>query len=96
MSLRTFLFLLFIVTSTLFFLTSLKPELIVRLCGSLCYDELSLSYVQLTSMLASVITLILFVITNYYNQKRLLKERERVATDRLNIEQIHAELEALR
>jgi hypothetical protein len=47
-------------------------------------------------MFASAISLILFVISNYYAQKHLLKEREKLAMDRLNIEQIHAELEALK
>ena len=80
MHLRTFLFLLFITTSIIFFLTSLQPELILTLCGSMCYHELSLNYIQLTSMLASIIALILFLISNYFGQKRLLKEKEKVAT----------------
>jgi hypothetical protein len=47
-------------------------------------------------MFASTIAITLFVITNYYAQKNLLKEKEKLASDRLNIEEIHAELEALK
>ena len=94
---RTFFFLLFIVTTLLFFLSSYKPNLTLELCGSMCQEEeLSRNYIQLTSMVASTISLILFIITNYYTEKKILQEREKLATDRLNIEQIHAELEALR
>jgi len=93
---RTFFFLLFIVTATLFFLSSFNPILTLSLCGSMCHEVLSLNYIQLTSMFASAIALTLFVITNYYAQKNLLKEKEKLATDRLNIEEIHAELEALK
>ena len=62
----------------------------------MCQEKLSLNYIQLTSMFASSISIILFIISNYYTEKNLLKERERLAKDRLNIEQIHAELEALK
>ncbi len=94
---RTFFFLLFILSSLLFFLSTFKPILILDICNSLChYNELILDYVRLMSMSTSSITLILFVITNYYGEKKLLREKEKLATDRLNIEQIHAELEALK
>ena len=96
MHFRTFFFLLFIFACSLFFLSSFQPEITLSLCGSMCYEKQSLNYIQLTSMSMSAIALILFVITNYYSQKRLLKEKERMASDRLNIEQIHAELEALK
>jgi len=62
----------------------------------MCEDHLSLNYIQLTSMIASAITLILLIIANHYTQKLILLEKERLATDRLNIESIHAELEALK
>lgn len=62
----------------------------------MCDNQLGLSYIQLTSMITSAIALILFIITNHYAQKTILKEKEKIASDRLNIEQIHAELEALK
>jgi len=96
MHFRTFFFLLFILASMLFFLTTFQPSFSLSVCGSMCYDELSINYIQLTSMSISAIALILFVISNYYEEKRILREKEKLATDRLNIEQIHAELEALR
>ena len=96
MQFRTFFFLLFILASMLFFLTTFQPSFSLTLCGSMCYDELSINYIQLTSMSMSAITLILFVISNYYGEKRILREKEKLASERLNIEQIHAELEALK
>jgi len=96
MQFRTFFFLLFIISSTIFFFSTYQPALTLNACGSMCYDELSLRYIQLTSMSMSAISLILFVITNYYGEKRVLREKEKLATDRLNIEEIHAELEALK
>lgn len=96
MNFRTFFFILFIVTATIFFLSSMNPMLTLSLCGSMCQEELSLNYIQLTSMFASSISIILFIISNYYAEKNLLKEREKLASDRLNIEEIHAELEALK
>lgn len=93
---RTFYFILFIATSLLFFLSSYTPNFTLRLCDSICKESLSLEYIQLTSMIASSISLILLVFSNYYTQKRTLMEKERIATERLNIEKIHAELEALK
>ena len=74
----------------------MNPMLTLNLCGSMCQEKLSLNYIQLTSMFASSISIILFIISNYYAEKNLLKEREKLASDRLNIEEIHAELEALK
>ena len=96
MDFRTFFFILFISTTVLFFLSTFEPTFTLVTCGSMCTDELSLNYIQLTSMSMSAIALILFVISHYYTEKRILKEKEQRASDRLNIEQIHAELEALR
>jgi len=96
MQFRTFFFLLFIISSTIFFFSTYQPALTLSTCGSMCYDKLSLNYIQLTSMTMSALSLILFVIAKYYGEKRVLREKERLATDRLNIEEIHAELEALK
>ncbi|HHD82389.1 MAG TPA: hypothetical protein ENK82_06800 [Campylobacterales bacterium] len=57
---------------------------------------MSLDYIKITSMIMSTLTLILLVISNYFIEKALLKEREKVAKERLNIEDIHQELEALK
>ena len=57
---------------------------------------LSLKYIQLTSMTSSALALILFLTSNHFTNKAILQEKERVAQERLNIETIHAELEALR
>jgi len=97
MQFRTFFFLLFIISSSVFFLSNYLPSLTLSTCGSLCSEEqLTLPFIQLTSMTMSAISLILYVITKYYGEKRVLREKERLATDRLNIEEIHAELEALK
>jgi len=93
---RNFYFLLFIISSIVFFFSTYQPTLTLNACGSLCHDKLSLSYIQLTSMSMSAISLILFIITNYYTEKKLLEEKEKLENDRLNIEEIHAELEALK
>ena len=93
---RTFFFIIFILSSSLFFLCTYNPYLALNICGSLCKEsDLSLNYIQLTSMITSALALIIVVISNYYLQKRILLEKERMATDRLNIDEIHAELEAL-
>ncbi|CAA6814903.1 MAG: Unknown protein [uncultured Sulfurovum sp.] len=96
MQIRTFFFLLFITTSALFFLSTFQPAFTLEVCGSMCTDELSSKYIELTSMSMSAIALLLFVTTNHYTEKRILKKKEKEAMDRLNIEQIHAELEALK
>lgn len=93
---RTFFFILFLISSAIFFLSTLQTELMLSLCGSMCLHKLSLDYIQLTSMSTSAISLILFIISNYLTQKKLLERREKAARERLNIEQIHAELEALK
>jgi uncharacterized membrane protein len=93
---RTFFFLLFILTSIIFFLSSLSPNLILNLCGSFCEDECSLNYIQLTSLIASAISIVLYVISSYFSAKYLRLEQERFETERLNIERIHNELEALK
>jgi len=93
---RTFFFLFFVMSSALFFLSSLNPNLTLDLCSFMCENKLSLNFIQLTSMIASSITLILFMVSSHYAQKRILLEKERIASDRLNIASIHAELEALK
>ena len=93
---RTFFFLLFVISTSLFFISSYYPEYTLNLCGSMCYEHYSLNYIQLTSLISSAITLILFVISNYFAEKHMLLAKEKLAVERLNIEQIHAELEALK
>ena len=93
---RTFFFLLFIISSIIFFLSSYNTILTLDLCGSMCKDSLSLQYIQLTSMNTATLSLLLLIISNYYTEKKILKEKERLATDRLTIQEIHAELEALK
>lgn len=62
----------------------------------MCHHSMSLDYIQVTSMIMSAVVLILLVITNYFVEKALLREKERMAKDRLNIEDIYQELEALK
>ena len=94
---RTFFFLFFIFTVLIFFLSSLNPPLTLNICGSMCQEEpLGLKYIQLTSMTSSTLALILFLISNHFTNKAIIIEQERVAKERLNIETIHAELEALK
>jgi len=93
---RTFFFLLFILSSILFFISSYNITLTLNLCGSMCEESLSLQYIQLTSMNTAALSLLLFLISNHYTEKKILKEKERLASDRLTIEKIHAELEALK
>jgi len=97
MQFRTFFFLLFVISSTIFFFSTYQPDLTLNAVNSISYTEkLPLIYIKLTSMSMSAISVILYVITNYYEEKRLLREKEKLAKERLNIEEIHAELEALK
>ena len=95
MYIKTFFFLIFIISSAIFFLSSYNPYLTLNLCGSMCEEELTINYIQLTSMLTAAFSILIFAIANHYTEKKILAENERIATDRLNIEEIHAELEAL-
>jgi len=97
MQFRTFFFLLFIISSTVFFFSTYQPDLTLNAFNSISYTEkLPLIYIKLTSMSMSAISIVLFIITNYYEEKRVLREKEKIAKERLNIEEIHAELEALK
>ena len=96
MYIRTFFFLIFIISSAIFFISSYNPYLTRDLCGSMCEDKLSINYIQLISMLTSAFSILTFGIANYYTEKKILAEKKRLEADRLNIEEIHAELEALR
>ena len=96
MYIRTFFFLIFIISSGIFFLSTYNPYFTLNLCGAMCEEELSINYIQLISMLTSAFSVIIFAIANYHIEKKLSAERKRIATERLNIEEIHAELEALR
>ena len=98
MYIRTFFFFIFIISSVIFFLSSYNPYLILNLCESngwsIC-KELTMNYIQLTSVITATFSIIIFAIANYYTEKRILAEKERIEADRLNIEKIHAEIEAL-
>ncbi len=93
---RTFFFILFIATATLFFVSSLQPILIENFLDVLGEDKKLIPYVRLTSMFASSISLILFLISSYYAKKNLLIAIKKLEAERRNIEQIHNELEALK
>jgi len=93
---RTFFFILFIVTAIFFFLASFNPKLALSLYSSISPLQLSIKHIQLTLIVASSISIILYLITNYYTKKSILKEKEKLKRDRLNIEEIHAELEELK
>jgi hypothetical protein len=84
-------------SSLLFFFTTYQPDLTQNIFHSISYTKnLPLIYIELTSMTMSAISIILFIIANYYEERRLLREREKLAKERLTIEEIHAELEALK
>ncbi len=95
MYIRTFFFLVFIISSAIFFLSSYNPYLTINLCGSMCKEELSIHYIQLTSMLTAAFSILISAIANYYTEKKILEEKKRIEAERLNIEEIHAELQAL-
>lgn len=95
MYIRTFFFLIFLISNAIFFLSSYNPYFILNLCGPMCEEKLTLNYIQLTSMFSASFSIIVFIITNYYTEKKILAERKRIASERLNIEKIHAEIEAL-
>ena len=46
-------------------------------------------------MITSALSVLIFAVTNYSTEKKLYEERKRVEIERQNIEEIHAELEAL-
>lgn len=96
MHFRTFFFLLFILASMIFFLITYQHTLALELFGSMCQGDFNLNFIQLTSMIMSSISLVLFVVSSYYGERRVLREKKRLEEDRLNIEEIHAELEALK
>ena len=93
---RTFFLLLFSISSFLFFFSSFYPENTLTYFSKLHIEQITLPYIQLTSLVSSIITLILFIISNYYMQKEILKKNEKLATDRLTIDSIHEELERLK
>ena len=96
MYIRTFFFLVFIISSAIFFISTYNPYFALNICGAICQEELSVKYIQLTSILTATFSIIIFAISNYYIEKKILAEKERIAAERLNIEEIHAELEALK
>ena len=93
---RTFFFLLFIITSIIFFISSYTPNIALNLCNAICNEGLTLNFIQLTSLIASAISIVSYVISSYFEAKHLRLEKERMETERLNIEKIHNELEALK
>ncbi len=95
MYIRTFFFLIFIISSAIFFLSLYNPYLIVHLCGSMYKERFSINYIQLTSIITATLSVFIFGITNYYTEKKILAERKRIEIERLNIEEIHAELQSL-
>ncbi len=95
MYIRTFFFLIFIISSTIFFISSYNPYLIVHFCGAMYKERLSIDYIQLTSIITATFSVLIFGITNYYTEKKILVERKRIEAERLNIEKIHAELQSL-
>ena len=47
-------------------------------------------------MLTAAFSILIFAIANHYTEKKILAEKKRIEAERLNIEEIHAELEALK
>ena len=92
---RTFYFLLFILFSFLLFISSSYPIFLLKILDSIGIDFLNTHHIQLTSLIAAGISIVLYIITNHYTLKNIAKEQERVNVDRETIEKIHAELEAM-
>ncbi len=95
MYIRTFFFLIFIISSAIFFLSSYNPSLTLNLYRYICEEELTIKFIQLTSMIASALSVLIFAIANNYTEKKILAEKKQMELDRLNMEQIHAELKSL-
>lgn len=93
---RTFFFILFILTATLFLVSSFQPLLIEDFFKIFWQDKRLVEYIQLSSMFASSISIILFIVTSYYAKKHFIMAQKKLELERKNIEEIHSELEALK
>jgi len=97
MPIRTFFSLLFIIAGLLLLLLYFLPEMIINTYTLLFnHHDFSIQFVQILLMVIASLALIGLLVSNYYIQKIQLVRQIKEAENRLNIEIIHAELEALR
>ncbi len=95
MYIRTFFFIIFIVSSVVFFISYYNPIFILNICGATCENRPNINYIEIMSILIATFSILIFAIANYYTEKKILAERKRLEIERQNIEEIHAELQAL-
>ena len=94
MNFRTFFFLLFIMSSSLFLLLTFYPQIAFSYAHAY-HIPFQLSFIKTVSIITANLALIGFLITNHYANKLKLLKEEKKAKERLNIESIHNELLAM-
>lgn len=95
MNFRTFFTLLFIIAISLCLGSTFFPDSVKNILNTVNVTE-NIQFIGLTSLITALFSYIGMIISFYFARKREKSRRQRLKSDRINIDKIHAELESLR
>lgn len=95
MNLRTFFTLLFIISISLYLSSTFFPDSVKSILNTVNVTE-NIKFIGLTSLIIALFSYMGMVISFYFARKREKARRQKLKDDRINIDEIHAELESIK
>lgn len=97
MNFRTFFFILFVTSIAICIGSTFAPDAIQNIVYKIVNPNYTINttFLGLVSLITAILSYIGLFISSYFGRKREKKRREREERDRLNIDAIHAEIQAL-
>ncbi|MBU1667702.1 hypothetical protein KKC13_04730 [bacterium] len=97
MNFRTFFFILFVISIALCIGSTFTPDALQDIIYKVIDTNYTINttFLGLLSLITAILSYIGLVISTYFGRKREIAQREKEERDRLNIEAIHAEIQAL-
>jgi len=95
MNLKTFFLSLFLLSITVCLGTTFFPDIIINILQTVNITE-NIKFIALVSLIISIFAYIGMLISFYFSRKREKYRLKKLQEDRINIDKIHKELEALR
>ncbi len=95
MNFRTFFTLLFIISISLCLGSTFFPDILKSILNTINITE-NIKFIGLMSLIIALFAYIGMVVSFYFARKREKARRQKLKDNRINIDEIHAELESLR
>lgn len=97
MNFRTFFFILFVSSIAICIGSTFLPDVVQNIIYTFIHKNYTINttFLGLLSLITAILSYMGLVISTYFGRKREKERRKREEKDRLNIDAIHAEIQAL-